>query len=70
MIVVTLTSSKDNRINLDFSDNGVGLPQGFCIEMYKCLGLQLVSNLVQDDLNGVFSLSTDDRTTARIEFRA
>jgi len=68
-IVVTLTASKDNRIILDFSDNGRGLPQGFCIEMYKCLGLQLVSNLVQDDLNGVFSLSSDDRTTARIEFK-
>lgn len=69
MIVVTLTASKDNRIILDFSDNGRGLPQGFCIEMYKCLGLQLVSNLVQDDLNGVFGLSSDDRTTARIEFK-
>ena len=68
-IHVTLTSSNDNRITLDFTDNGRGLPQGFCIEMYKCLGLQLVSNLVQDDLNGVFSLSSGDRTTARIEFR-
>ncbi len=69
-IVVTLTASNDNRISLDFLDNGRGLPQGFCIEMYKSLGLQLVSNLVQDDLNGVFSLSSSgDRTTARIEFR-
>lgn len=68
-IFVTISKKQNGSITLEFADNGSGLPQGFCIEMYKCLGLQLVSNLVRDDLNGVFNLSSDGWTKAHIEFR-
>ena len=67
-IGVTLTPGQDSRVSLEFSDNGRGLPEGFCMEMCKSLGLQLVANLVQDDLNGEFSLATNGKTTAKIEF--
>ncbi len=69
-IMIGLLPEADNRIVLEFTDNGQGLPEGFCIELYKSLGLQLVSNLVQDDLNGTFSLAPADGngTVARIEF--
>ena len=67
-IGVTLTPRQDSRVSLEFSDNGRGLPEGFCMEMCKNLGLQLVANLVQDDLNGDFSLSSNGKTTAKIEF--
>lgn len=65
---ITLAPLGNGRIMLEFTDNGRGLPEGFCIEMCKSLGLQLVSNLVRDDLNGSFSISSSDRTSARIEF--
>lgn len=68
-IVVSLSGPENGATALEFADNGSGLPEGFCIEMYKCLGLQLISNLVRDDLNGIFSLSSDDWTRAKIEFR-
>ena len=67
-IQVSLSPEQESRVTLEFSDNGKGLPEGFCMDMCKSLGLQLVANLVQDDLNGEFTLSSNGKTAARIEF--
>ncbi len=68
-IIVDVAGVAGGEATIAFTDNGSGLPEGFCIEMYKSLGLQLVSNLVQDDLNGTFTLTCDNgETTAKVQF--
>ena len=68
-IVINVSGGLEGEAAIAFTDDGCGLPEGFCIEMYKSLGLQLVSNLVQDDLNGTFTLACDNgETTAMVRF--
>lgn len=68
LISITITQIGQGRAAIEFSDNGVGLPDKFDIDKCGSLGLQLVSNLVKDDLNGVFTLSSGNGTTAKMEF--
>lgn len=54
-----------NQISVEFYDNGRGLPQNF----NKNLGLQIVSTLVEEDLNGTLLLSNNNGTIAKISFK-
>lgn len=56
---------ENNRTLLEFYDNGKGLPENY----QKNLGLQIVSTLVEEDLNGTFELSNHKGTLARINFK-
>lgn len=56
---------ENGLILLEFRDNGSGLPHNF----NKNLGLQIVSTLVEEDLDGTFHLSTNKGTIARVTFR-
>lgn len=56
---------ENGQIQLDFHDNGKGLPQNY----NKNLGLQIVSTLVEEDLRGTFRLSNNKGTLARVDFK-
>jgi len=56
---------EDEMTSLEYYDDGRGLPPNF----QKNLGLQIVSTLVEEDLNGTLELSSHKGTLARISFR-
>ncbi len=58
-------TKENNQTHMEFYDNGKGLPQNFP----KNLGLQIVSTLIEEDLEGTFELSSQNGTLARISFR-
>jgi two-component sensor histidine kinase len=41
-----------NELAIEISDNGVGLPKGFDIQKDSHLGLELVNDLVEHQLQG------------------
>ena len=65
---VSLTASKEGKINLTISDDGVGLPAGFDINTTKTMGLHLVKLLVEDQLRGNVEITGNGGATFKIEF--
>lgn len=59
----------DNTLEFVVADNGVGLPEGFSWQDSSSLGLQLVSILVQDQLQGDIEMIRDSGTCFRVRFR-
>lgn len=58
---------KENTVTLTVHDNGAGLPEGFDPDQSGGLGLMLVKMLAQQ-LNGNFSMKTNNGTECRVEF--
>ncbi|KAF5411238.1 MAG: PAS domain S-box protein [Euryarchaeota archaeon] len=58
-IEVALDASEDGRINLRISDDGVGLPGDFNIDSTGTIGLRLVKILVEEQLRGDMSITSD-----------
>jgi PAS domain S-box-containing protein len=58
----------NNEYNLLHSDNGIGLPDGFNIKTCKSLGLQLVSGLVVNQLNGKINIAQSKGASFTIHF--
>lgn len=65
-ISVTMTKSK-NLVSLNFSDNGVGLPDGINFDETDSLGTQLITGLSQQ-LAGEFSYKSENGTTFILKF--
>lgn len=72
-------SANSGKINVEFheeqedihlivSNDGEPLPEGFDFRKARGMGLQIVENLVHDNLNGSFSLASDDGTKATVVF--
>ncbi|MEA3293438.1 MAG: histidine kinase dimerization/phosphoacceptor domain -containing protein [Euryarchaeota archaeon] len=68
IIEVILNKSEKNTINLTISDDGIGLPEGFDINITKTLGLRLVKILVEHQLQGILEVISKEGTTFNIEF--
>ncbi len=49
---------RDRILTLTVSDNGCGLPPGFKLDTKRGLGLELVQTLAEEDLNGVFKITS------------
>lgn len=59
----------DGNVIVELQDNGRGLPAEFCLDKNGSMGLQIVKTLVEQDLQGVFSLqSSEAGTMARVVF--
>ncbi|NWF52352.1 MAG: PAS domain S-box protein [Nitrospirae bacterium] len=56
-------------IELQFSDNGIGLPEGLDFKNTKSLGLKLVQWLAEDQLDGEIILNKEEGTEFLIKFR-
>ncbi len=52
---------------LTISDNGVGMPEGFDVDSTPTLGLRLVKDIVEQQLNGSISYHVDQGTTVVIK---
>jgi len=66
LIKISLTNV-DNRVALTIQDNGIGLPDGFDINVPEGFGLKLVKMLSQQ-LGGSFSMEKHAGTRCKIEF--
>ncbi len=67
-IVVELVDHGD-KASIIVKDDGQGLPDGFDLTTHANLGLRIVSNMVERDLGGAFSISrSEGETRAVINF--
>jgi len=68
-IKITFHATDDDQFELTVSDDGVGLPDGFDIHQTATLGLRLVHNLVETQLQGTIALDRSKGTQFAIKFR-
>ncbi len=68
MITVRFKSEIGNQINMEVSDNGIGLPEQFSVNKTKSLGLKLVKNLTKQ-LNGKLNINSEGGTAVKIIFK-
>ena len=68
-ISVTLRPISEDEIELRVSDDGVGIPEDMDIGSTDSLGLELVTILTEDQLEGKINLDRTGGTTFRILFK-
>ncbi len=68
-ISVVLHAGQNDEVELGISDDGVGLPNDIDIGEPKSLGLQLIKDLVQYQLEAKVVLNRDSGTGYHITFR-
>ena len=66
-ILVELEDDAD-RVTLNVSNSGTGLPEGFDLERDSHLGLTIVQTLARDDLRGGFELRNSQGVRAVVSF--
>jgi two-component sensor histidine kinase len=66
---VALEKRGGDEVELLVSDNGVGLPEGMDFRSTESFGFQLVTSLVEGQLNGAIVLDATGGTGFRIRFR-
>ena len=69
-IAVMLRPLKNETIELIVMDNGIGMPEEIDIADVDSLGLQLVSIIAGDQLEGEIQLDRDKGTSFKIRFKA
>ena len=62
------TAEGGREYNLTVSDNGAGIPEEIDIRQLKSLGLKLVINLVEHQLNGTIRLQRNNGSQFQINF--
>jgi two-component system, sensor histidine kinase PdtaS len=67
-ITIRLSCPDDTIAHLFIGDNGRGLPPGFNVENTKSFGIVLVKGLVENDLGGIFLITSDQGTKIKINF--
>jgi len=67
-INIRLRKSGESSYSLTISDNGVGIPDDIDFRNTKTLGLQLVTTLAEDQLQGTLELDRSSGTEFRINF--
>jgi len=64
---VTVNLQDDGeQITLSVDDDGVGLPEEFDLSQSGSLGLQIVKNLAEGDLKGMFELHGRDKGVSAV----
>ena len=67
-IKVAMQPIGENEVELVVSDNGIGVPESLDFGNAESLGLQLVSMLAEDQLEGQIKLDRTEGTKVRIKF--
>jgi two-component sensor histidine kinase len=65
---VSLRYISESMVRLIVSDDGIGLPEGFDIEKYDSLGMQLI-NALSNQLDGKLTLAPGKGTTFTMDFK-
>jgi two-component sensor histidine kinase len=68
-IGIVMRQTENGEIDFRFRDNGIGLSEGFDWENSRSLGLKLVRNLAEKQLDGTIELRTGPPTEFRMTFR-
>ncbi|MDY3974351.1 sensor histidine kinase [uncultured Veillonella sp.] len=62
------TARKDGFVHLTVKDNGQGFPPDFDLKLSSRLGLQIIRNLVENELNGALTFNNTDGAEIQIQF--
>ena len=65
---ITIRETENTEIEIVVRDNGLGLPDDVDIHAPRSLGLDLVSGLVKNQLDGQIEVKRDKGTEFRIKF--
>jgi len=69
VIDIAMKISKGNQIIINIRDNGKGFEEDFDLSKTESLGLKLVRNLVEKQLNGAIKISKKNYTEFIIKFK-
>lgn len=67
-VVIKISQNEFGKMDFIFSDNGIGLPDGFDFRKQKTLGYKLITGIVEEQMNGNISFISADGLTCHIEF--
>lgn len=67
-ITIQIKALGNGEIEIYFKDNGVGMPPDFDISQSKSLGVQIIYNLGESQLQGKVSFENDQGTVCRVKF--
>lgn len=67
-ISLDLCLKDDRNIVLTINDDGVGLPKDFNLEVLKSFGMLMTHNIITKQLQGNFTLHSDNGTVATLSF--
>jgi PAS domain S-box-containing protein len=68
-ITITIRKEKDDMIELFYSDNGIGIPDGFNILDQPTLGLQSMISIIREQMQGEISFRSDNGLNYFIVFK-
>ncbi len=68
-IYFSLKILEDDQIEMIYSDNGIGLPEGIKISDLDSLGMKLIHNLTEMQLKGRVEVESNEGTTFTIRFK-
>ncbi len=57
---------EDGKLRVEVRDNGIGLPEGFSVELTSSLGLSIVRDLVSTQLGGTITMYSDQGTVVEL----
>jgi PAS domain S-box-containing protein len=69
LIEIVMRQDETGKVTLSVSDDGIGLPDGMDLKTIKTLGLQLVTLLAEQQLQGSLTLGRGRGTKFTIEFQ-
>ena len=68
-VTITLAVTGEGIHELEFRDDGIGLPKNFSLDNVDSLGLHLVKGLAEEQLNGRLEMQCEHGTTWRLQFK-
>ena len=66
-IIISL-QKKEDQIELEYTDNGIGIPKDFDWHKAKSMGMKLVKTLVENQLDGSLDMESHNGTKFTIKF--
>jgi len=68
-VCIKISQIRDNIIKLIFADDGIGIPTSLDWKNSESMGLKLIVNLVENQLEGSIEMETDNGTHFNIMFK-